>query len=184
MDLWEATYPTIKSNVLHIAPTDTFSTDVFTLVKLLSFSENIESSSTTIQNFKTDASRAERWRGLRQDSGDPFTFIPKVRAAYEQMGIDYRKKVLVFSDSLDVELAVKLQKAVDKAGFIGEFVIGTFFTNHYKRVDNELRSQPFNMVIKLVSVEGTPCVKIGDDITRYLVTAELDKVLAQMIKCD
>ncbi|KAJ1307892.1 hypothetical protein OPQ81_001971 [Rhizoctonia solani] len=155
MDLWEATYPTTKSNALHIALTDTFSTDAFNL------------------SFKIDKARAERWRGLRHDSGDPFEFIPKVRDTYEEMGIDYRKKVLVFSDSLDVELAVKIQKAVDQAGFIGAFGIGTFFTNDYKRIDNGQKSKPLNMVIKIASVEGKPCVKISDDLTKNTGDPEL-----------
>ncbi|CAE6538279.1 unnamed protein product [Rhizoctonia solani] len=155
MDLWEITYPTTKSNDLHIAPTDTFSTDAFTL------------------NFEADAVCAARWKGLRQDSGDPFEFIPKVQAAYERMGIDYRKKVLAFSDGLDLELAVKLQKTVDKAGFIGSYMIGTFFTNYYERVENGQRSQPFNMVVKLASVEGNPCVKIGDDNTKNTGDSEI-----------
>ncbi|KDN48592.1 hypothetical protein RSAG8_02579, partial [Rhizoctonia solani AG-8 WAC10335] len=149
MDLWEATYPTTESNILHIALTG---------IK--------RSRLTYLICFKTDTARAERWRGLRQDSGDPFEFIPKVRAAYESMGIDYRKKVIVFSDGLDVELAVKLQQAVDQAGFIGAFGIGTFLTNDYKRTDNGERSKPLNMVIKIASVEGKPCVKISDDITK------------------
>ncbi|CAE6408711.1 unnamed protein product [Rhizoctonia solani] len=148
LDLWEVTYPTSKSNTLHIALTDTFSTEAFNL------------------NFMADKARAERWRGLRQDSGDPFEFIAKARATYEQMCIDYRKKVIVFSDGLDVELSVKIQKAVDQAGFIGAYGIGTFFTNDYKRTDSGQRSKPLNMVIKLASVEGKPCVKISDDITK------------------
>ncbi|KAG8707962.1 nicotinate phosphoribosyltransferase [Ceratobasidium sp. 423] len=148
MDLWEATYPATEGNILYIALTDTFSTDAFNL------------------NFKTDPVRAERWRGLRQDSGDPFEFIIKARATYEQMVIDHRKKVIVFSDGLDVELAVEIQKAVDKAGFIGAYGIGTFFTNDYKRTDNGQKSKPLNMVIKIALVEGKPCVKISDDITK------------------
>ncbi|CAE6447066.1 unnamed protein product [Rhizoctonia solani] len=161
MDLWEATYPTTKSNTLHIALTDTFSTDAFNL------------------NFKTDAARAERWRGLRQDSGDPLEFIAKARATYENMGVEYRKKVIVFSDSLDVELAVKLQQAVDEAGFIGAFGIGTFLTNDYNRTDNGQRSQPLNMVIKVALVEGVPCVKISDDIEKNTGDPEIVNQIKQ-----
>ncbi|CAE6412669.1 unnamed protein product [Rhizoctonia solani] len=148
MDLWEATYPTTESNILHIALTDTFSTDAFNL------------------DFKANIARAKRWRGLRHDSGDPFKFIDKARGAYESMGIDYGEKVIVFSDSLDVELATKLQQAVDQAGFIGAFGIGTFLTNDYKRADNGQKSKPLNMVIKIASVAGEPCAKISDDITK------------------
>ncbi|KAJ1307851.1 hypothetical protein OPQ81_001932 [Rhizoctonia solani] len=155
MDLWEATYPTINSSTLHIALTDTFSTDVFNL------------------NFKTDKARAERWKGLRSDSGDPFEFIHKARATYEQMGIDYREKVLVFSDGLNVELAVRIQKVIDEAGFIGSFGIGTFFTNDFRRTNNGKRSKPLIMVIKIASVEGNPCVKISDGPTKNTGDPEL-----------
>ncbi|CEL55749.1 nicotinate phosphoribosyltransferase [Rhizoctonia solani AG-1 IB] len=148
MDLWEITYPTSKSNTLHIALTDTFSTDAFNL------------------SFTADKARAERWRGLRQDSGDPFEFIAKARATYEKMGVDYRKKVIVFSDGLDVELSIKIQKVIDEEGFIGAHGIGTFLTNDYKRTDNGQRSKPLNMVVKIASAEGKPCVKISDDITK------------------
>lgn len=75
-----------------------------------------------IQSFTADKARAERWRGLRQDSGDPFEFIAKARATYEKMGVDYRKKVIVFSDGLDVELSIKIQKVIDEEGFIGALV--------------------------------------------------------------
>lgn len=138
------------------------------------------------QDFKKDVERAKRWRGLRQDSGDPLAFIPKARAVYEYLGIDHRTKVIVFSDSLDVETAIKIQEAVDQEGFIGEtkttylyaidalltiglsgaFGIGTFFTNDYKRLDNGQKSKPLNMVIKIASAEGVPCIKISDDLTK------------------
>ncbi|KAG8712868.1 nicotinate phosphoribosyltransferase [Ceratobasidium sp. 395] len=148
LDLWEATYPTTKSNVLHIALTDTFSTEAFAA------------------NFITDVERAKRWRGLRQDSGDPIEYIPKARAIYEQLGIDYSKKTIVFSDGLDVENALNIKKEVDKVGFMAAFGIGTFLTNDYKRLDNGERSMPLNMVIKLSSIEGKPCVKISDELSK------------------
>ncbi|KAG8740189.1 nicotinate phosphoribosyltransferase [Ceratobasidium sp. 414] len=148
LDLWEATYPTTKSNTLHIALTDTFSTEAFAV------------------NFVTDAERAKRWRGLRQDSGDPIKYISKAQAIYEQLGIDHGKKVIVFSDGLDVEHALEIKKEVDKTGFIAVFGIGTFLTNDYKRLDNGERSMPLNMVIKLSSIEGKLCVKISDEISK------------------
>jgi nicotinate phosphoribosyltransferase len=67
-----------------------------------------------------DVERAKRWRGLRQDSGDPIQYISKAQAIYEQLGIDHRTKVIVFSDGLDVESALKIKKEVDKSGFIGK----------------------------------------------------------------
>lgn len=148
MDLWEATYPTTKSNALHTALTDTFSTEAF------------------VENFVTDVERAKRWRGLRQDSGDPIEYISKARAVYDQLGIDPGTKVIVFSDGLDVESSLKIKKVADKAGMLAAFGIGTFLTNDYKRLDNGEKSMPLNMVIKLSSIEGKPCVKISDEISK------------------
>ncbi|QRV89965.1 nicotinate phosphoribosyltransferase [Ceratobasidium sp. AG-Ba] len=148
LDLWEATYPTTKSNVLHTALTDTFSTEAF------------------IANFITDVERAKRWRGLRQDSGDPIGYIPKARGVYEKLGIDPGTKTIVFSDGLDVESSLNIKKEVDKAGMLAAFGIGTFLTNDYKRLNSNERSMPLNMVIKLSSIEGKPCVKISDEISK------------------
>lgn len=72
------------------------------------------------QNFVADVERAKRWRGLRQDSGDPFEYISKAQAVYEQLGIDPQSKVIVFSDSLDVDIAIKIKKAIGPSGFIGK----------------------------------------------------------------
>ena len=44
---------------------------------------------------------AERYRGLRHDSGDPVEWGEKAIAHYEKLGIDPMSKVLVFSDNLD-----------------------------------------------------------------------------------
>ncbi|KAF8606492.1 nicotinate phosphoribosyltransferase [Ceratobasidium sp. AG-I] len=148
MDLWEKTYLTTTSDTLHIALTDTFSTDVFN------------------KDFKLDVERAKRWRGLRQDSGNPMEYISKAQAVYEQLGIDHRNKVIIFSDGLDVESAIKIKKATDHAGFIAAFGIGTFLMNDYKRLDNGERSMPLVMVVKPSSIEGRPCIKISDETSK------------------
>jgi len=61
-----------------------------------------------LQDFSRDPTRAQRWTGLRQDSGDPFLFGPRVKAFYESLGIDPASKLLVYSDSLSTEKAVKI----------------------------------------------------------------------------
>lgn len=69
-----------------------------------------------VQNFTTDIPRAKRWQALRQDSGDPFAFAPRVKEVYERMGIDYTDKFLVFSDALDLEKALALKNQCDRLG--------------------------------------------------------------------
>ena len=43
--------------------------------------------------------------GVRQDSGDPFVFVDKLRAHYHSLNIDPSFKTIVFSDGLDVDRA-------------------------------------------------------------------------------
>lgn len=108
LDLWEATYP---DGSLSIALTDTFSTKPF------------------FDDFVSNPERANRWRGLRQDSGSPFKFIDVAKEAFTRVGADPKKKLIVFSDGLDVPMALKLKKASDEAGIGCSFGIGTTFTN-------------------------------------------------------
>jgi len=57
----------------------------------------------------------KRWR-LRQDSGDPFEYIEKARALYNSMGIDLNEKLIVFSDALNLDKAIKIKKTCDAVG--------------------------------------------------------------------
>ncbi|KAG6907090.1 hypothetical protein DXG01_010624 [Tephrocybe rancida] len=147
LDLWEAVY---RESLL-IALTDTFTTDAF------------------FQDFTSDPARAERWSGLRQDSGDPFAFAPRVKAMYAGLGIDARSKALIFSDSLSVDKAVRLQKQADELGLEKvSFGIGTFLTNDFSTASSggTAKSRALNIVIKLSSVDSKPCIKISDDLTK------------------
>jgi len=146
LDLWEELY----SGSLLIALTDTFSTDSF------------------LKTFAADPARARRWIGLRQDSGDPYVFAPKAKAIYESMGIDSYDKAIIFSDSLDLKKALGLNKQCNEIGFRASFGIGTYLTNDFLTVSSggKTKSKALNMVIKIASVNGVPCVKISDDITK------------------
>lgn len=55
---------------LGIALTDTFTTRPF------------------FDDFVANPARARRWKGLRQDSGDPLKFIPVAKEAFERVGAD------------------------------------------------------------------------------------------------
>lgn len=59
---------------------------------------------------------AQHWTGLRQDSGDPFAYAPRAKQIYEQLGVDYTTKTIIFSDALTVEKALQLKKQCDEIG--------------------------------------------------------------------
>ncbi|AGF98429.1 Nicotinate phosphoribosyltransferase [Methanosarcina mazei Tuc01] len=123
---------------LGIALTDTFGSEAF---------------------FKDmDLKLSKIYDGFRHDSGDPYTFVDRVIEHYGKMGIDPMKKVIVFSDALNAEAAVKLKKYCE--GKINcSFGIGTSLTNNSEFFRE---SPPLNMVIKLHSINGIPVVKLSD----------------------
>ena len=98
------------------------------------------------------------------------------------MGIDSRDKIIIFSDALDLDKAIGLKKQCDEIGFNGmvdcylaffsltimnsaTFGIGTYLTNDFRTHSSggKEKSKALNMVIKIASVNGAPCVKISDD---------------------
>ncbi|KAJ6494623.1 nicotinate phosphoribosyltransferase [Mycena vitilis] len=144
MNLWEEVYP----NALLIALTDTFSSEAF------------------FKSYASDKDRAMRWQGLRQDSGDPFAFGLRVKEVFKSLRIDPSTKMIIYSDALDVEKALRLKEQADDLGLNVSFGIGTFFTNDFKRTTSSDVSKALNMVIKLSSVDDRPCVKLSDDLTK------------------
>jgi len=158
MDLWEETYPTTLTNTLHIALTDTFSSEVF------------------FKEYVHDVARAQRWRGLRQDSGDPVKYTYRAKEVLDSMGINSREKTIIYSDGLDVPKCLELHKIAREVGFIPAFGIGTSFTNDFTKTSTHEKSKALNIVIKLSSVNHVPCVKISDEITKN--TGDLDTVVS------
>jgi nicotinate phosphoribosyltransferase len=109
---------------------------------------------------------AKIFDGIRQDSGDPFTFLESAIAHYQRLGIDPASKSIVFSDSLNLELAKSIHEAC--AGRVKDtYGIGTFLTN-------DVGVKPLNMVIKMVecqpfkdSERWVDAVKISDASGKY-----------------
>jgi nicotinate phosphoribosyltransferase len=98
--------------------------------------------------------------GVRHDSGDPFEWGEKLIAHYQRMRIDPRTKVMVFSDSLNVPLAIRLFDYF-KSRSQTAFGIGTNLTNDlgYPRTQN---------VIKMTRCNGQPVAKISDDASKAM----------------
>ncbi|WP_375602908.1 nicotinate phosphoribosyltransferase [Enterobacter hormaechei] len=98
---------------------------------------------------------AERYQGLRHDSGDPVEWGEKAIVHYEKLGIDPMSKVLVFSDNLDLAKAVDLYRHFSSRVNLS-FGIGTRLTCDIPQV------KPLNIVIKLVECNGKPVAKLSD----------------------
>ncbi len=92
--------------------------------------------------------------GARHDSGDPFEWGEKLIKHYESMHIDPRTKNMVFSDGLDVPMALRLYKQFGGRCNVG-FGIGTNLTN-------DLGYTPMDIVIKMTSCNGQSVAKISD----------------------
>jgi len=93
--------------------------------------------------------------GVRHDSGDPFEWGEKLIAHYQRMRIDPRTKTMVFSDSLNVPLAIRLFERF-RGRMQTAFGIGTNLTN-------DLGFEPLQIVIKMTRCNGQPVAKISDE---------------------
>jgi len=93
--------------------------------------------------------------GVRHDSGDPFEWGEKLIAHYGKMRIDPRTKTMVFSDSLNVPLAIRLFEYF-RGRVRTSFGIGTNLTN-------DLGYEPLQIVIKMTRCNGQPVAKISDE---------------------
>ncbi len=120
--------------------TDCFTTDVF------------------LRNFSMDM--AKLYDGVRHDSGDPFQFGDKIIAKYKSYNIDPMTKSIVFSDALDFERALAIQKYFEGRIKVS-FGIGTNLTN-------DVGEAPLNIVMKLKTFQVNSrqpeyrCVKLSD----------------------
>ncbi|KAJ3295137.1 nicotinate phosphoribosyltransferase [Borealophlyctis nickersoniae] len=112
-----------------------------------------------------DADLARAYKGVRHDSGDPLEFVDHVVQHYRSVGVPAQGKLMVFSDSLNVDRCLKIQSYVAEhgGGFVPIFGIGTFFTNDFKRKSNGKPSEPMNIVIKLHQCDGKFVVKLSED---------------------
>jgi len=98
--------------------------------------------------------------GVRHDSGDPFEWGDKLIAHYQKMRIDPHTKTMVFSDSLNIPLAMRLYEYF-KGRAQTSFGIGTNLTN-------DLGYEPLQIVIKMTRCNGQPVAKISDEPTKTM----------------
>lgn len=166
LNKWEKCFP--NNPELWIALTDTFGTAPF------------------FHELVNHPDLAKKWTGLRQDSGDPKKFALDALNAWEKIGIDSKTKLAIFSDGLDVGICCELRKFCESKSMNESYGIGTHLTNdflkEYSSVDQECegektRSKPLNIVIKLLSANGKPCVKLSDVIEKAIgPPEEIDRI--------
>lgn len=117
LKLWRETYSDSLGNFdlgcanIGIALTDTFATETF------------------LKDFTKDL--ATKCSGVRQDSGDPIAFVPRIVRHYKENSVDPKTKTIVFSDSLNVDRCLELKKWADKHGIGSSFGVGTFLTSNF-----------------------------------------------------
>jgi nicotinate phosphoribosyltransferase len=103
-----------------------------------------------------------KWTGIRIDSGDPIIGAEAAIKWWESCGEDPRKKLVIFSDGLDVEKISQLQVLFDGRVRVS-FGWGTLLTNDFRGLVPDDALKPFSLVCKVVNADGRPTVKLSDN---------------------
>lgn len=134
LDLWWKEY----GDKLSTALTDNYGSDFF------------------FNNFSKE--QAKNWQGLRHDSGNPIKFGEKAINFYKKLGINPKEKMIIFSDSLNIDLMIKIYKH-----FNGRIKIlfgwGTDLTN-------DLGVKIPQIIVKPVEANGQNTAKLTDTLTK------------------
>ncbi len=125
---------------LSIVLTDTFGSDFF------------------FKDFTKE--KAIKWKGLRQDSGDPIEFGHKAIKFYKNYGINPKTKVIIFSDGLNINKIYEIEKEF-KGKIQTVYGWGTNLTN-------DVGAEPLSIVVKAVEANGRPLVKLSDNTAKAL----------------
>jgi len=97
---------------------------------------------------------AKLFDGARHDSGDPYKWCERLIEHYEDLGIDPKTKVAVFSDGLTFELINNIHNKFNTK-IKTSFGIGTNLTN-------DVGAKPLQIVMKMTECNGRPVAKISD----------------------
>ncbi|QLQ81484.1 hypothetical protein HG537_0F02450 [Torulaspora globosa] len=147
MDFWIKTFGAEHAG---LALTDTFGTDNY------------------LVSFKHPYS--DYYIGVRQDSGDPIEYTKKIsNHYYNVLKLPWFSKVVCYSDSLNVEKAIQYAHVAKEYGLHATFGIGTNLTNDFHKVSNpSIKSEPLNIVIKLLEVNKRHAIKISDNLAKNM----------------
>ncbi|MGX0974530.1 nicotinate phosphoribosyltransferase [Roseovarius sp. MBR-51] len=102
------------------------------------------------------------WTGIRIDSGAPEDGAETAINWWKSRGEDPLKKMVIFSDGLDVDRIIALHER-----FSGRvrcsFGWGTLLTNDFRGLTPDDALEPFSLVCKAVAANGRPTVKLSDN---------------------
>ncbi|MFT5613290.1 MAG: nicotinate phosphoribosyltransferase [Granulosicoccus sp.] len=102
------------------------------------------------------------WTGIRIDSGDPAIAARTAIEWWKERGENPLDKRVIFSDGLDVEKIIELQKQF--AGQVNiSFGWGTLLTNDFRGLVPNDGLAPFSLVCKAITANGRPTVKLSDN---------------------
>ena len=111
------------------------------------------------QKFLKDFNKelANKYHGVRHDSGDPKIWCREIIEHYKSKGIDPKTKTAIFSDGLDIPLCIELYNEFhDEINVI--FGVGTNLTN-----DMGMGHQALQIVMKVVEINGRPVAKLSNN---------------------
>lgn len=97
---------------------------------------------------------ASLFSGVRHDSGDPLEWGYKMIDHYKSLGINPATKTLLFSDSLNFEIATQIYKEFNGKVKVA-FGIGTYLSN-------DLDVPSLNIVMKVTDCNKTAVAKLSD----------------------
>ncbi len=133
------------------------------------------------------------WTGFRPDSAPPIEGGEKIISWWRKMGKDPRKKLLIFSDGLEVDTIIETYRHFEGKVRMS-FGWGTNLTNDFEGCAPTPtdRLNAISLVCKVTEADGRPAVKLSDnpekatgdpaEIRRYLrIFGEQDRV-RQLVK--
>ena len=102
------------------------------------------------------------WTGIRIDSGHPEEGAETAINWWKSRGEDPKKKLVIFSDGLDVDRIEDLHAKFSSRTNVS-FGWGTLLTNDFRGLTPGDALAPFSLVCKAVAAEGRPTVKLSDN---------------------
>lgn len=109
----------------------------------------------------------KNWRGFRPDSEPPIIAGERLLQWWRSKGQDPKEKLLIFSDSLDVNNIIKTYEHFQEKVQMS-FGWGTNLTNDFIACNPNPKTQltPIFLVCKVVEAGGNPAVKLSDNLCK------------------